>query len=261
MFIFFVISMVIADRVKIASKDSPSYILTLIGNEKGGSIRMMKESDVDNPSEQSGFELNGDKTELANNGVVICGNIWGSGIATCLRKSSKKTVFNVIKTEDDVTFKTDDGKCLTMADYDSDTRGYFLRLKDCSNKPNQKFKIVDLAKPDQTKTPLAPFPNETNGSNSSNNSNSQNTLFGNCSNVDVSNIGFKPVSCYSNISLITDGPPFNDYIKGLTGVCSNTNQSRRPTSFTSVYKFRRPAQSVNGCDPHQQWPGTFRQYY
>ncbi|EOB11427.1 hypothetical protein NBO_1196g0001 [Nosema bombycis CQ1] len=65
----------------------------------------------------------------------------------------------------------------------------------------------------------------------------------------------------SNISLITDGPPFNDYIKGLTGFCSNTNQSRRPTSFISVYKFRRPAQRVNGCDPHQQWPGTFRQYY
>jgi hypothetical protein len=252
--------MVIADRVKIASKDSPSYILTLIGNEKGGSIRMMKESDVDNPSEQSGFELNGDKTELANNGVVICGNIWGSGIATCLRKSSKKTVFNVIKTEDDVTFKTDDGKCLTMADYDSDTRGYFLRLKDCSNKTNQNFKIVDMAKPDQTKTPLAPFPNETNGNNTgSNNSNSQNTLSGNCSNVDVSNIGFKPVTCNSNyVPLLTEGSYFGGSFKPY---CFDTKKSRGHTSFISVYKFRRPAQGLNRCDPLQQWNGTFRQYY
>ncbi|EOB14459.1 hypothetical protein NBO_27g0016 [Nosema bombycis CQ1] len=226
-----------------------------------------------------------------------------------------------------------------MEDYDLETKGYYLRLNSCDDSPSQKFKLVDMPKTDQGKTPLAPLPNESDGNSQDNvndacsnvnmsnklpasipntasgksrnsisdpcsnvntakatsapnsttaNGNSQNTIADPCSTVNIAkatsaqnlntancisqnnspiistnetmpNIVFIPVTFEPNsIPFLTEGSQFGNNITPFT---FDANRSKAPTSFNSVYKFRRPAQPGNGSNNHLQWTGLFRRYY
>jgi hypothetical protein len=110
-----------------------------------------------------------------------------------------------------------------------------------------------------------PMPNGVNGtptpatmSNGVNYS-SQNNGNGTLSNTNMPNILFIPISLDQNYA--------SEFLKGsqlnnnLNPLCFDSNLSVPPTSFTNVYKFRRPAQPGNECNNHLQWAYTFRRLY
>jgi hypothetical protein len=163
MLILSLLAFVFSQRVKIASKRNPAYFLTILNHGKGDFVRLMKESDIHNPAELSGFEVSGDTTELNNNGVSVCENGWKTDIITCLRNSGEKTVFNVIKTAKGVVFKTKDGNCLTMGNLDPITNGYHLKSYSCRNDDSkQQFILMNMNNANEPKTPPALFPNSVN---------------------------------------------------------------------------------------------------
>ncbi|EOB12998.1 hypothetical protein NBO_264g0001, partial [Nosema bombycis CQ1] len=103
-----------------------------------------------------------------------------------------------------------------MEDYDLDTKGYYLRLNSCDDSPSQKFKLVDMPKTDQTKTPLAPLPNESDG-------NSQNNVNDACSNVNMSNKS--PASIPNTAD--------NNSQNSIADPCSNVNSAKATSAPNS----------------------------
>jgi hypothetical protein len=167
------LSLIIAEKVKIMSRVNQKYILTILTPTEGNYVRMMKESNMVNPADQSGFEVNGVKTFLDNNGVLICNNGLATDVISCLRNSNKKTVFNVIRIGNEVTFKTDNNRCLSIDDYDDALDAFFLRLNECREGDlRQRFilsSFLNTTPPapnfNEIKgiTPSAPTPNEIKG--------------------------------------------------------------------------------------------------
>lgn len=156
MFILLFISIMVTKKVKIASTDKPSLILTLLTNKKGGSFRMMDKASITNPDEQSVFEIDGVKTAINNKDVSVCGTLFGSGVSSCSRWLSKATVFEILDVGGNVKFKTD-SRCLTRGLYDTNTNGYYLVLDPCTNIPEQLFSTSDETE-SKEKKPSTPEP-------------------------------------------------------------------------------------------------------
>jgi hypothetical protein len=177
------------------SRVNQKYILTILTPTEGNYVRMMKESNMVNPADQSGFEVNGVKTFLDNNGVLICNNGLSTDVISCLRNSNKKTVFNVIRTGNEVTFKTDNNRCLSIDDYDDALDAFFLRLNECREGDlRQRFILGSFSN-----KPPAPNPNVVN---------------------DIT----PPAPNPNEIKVITPPAPNPNEIKGITPPAPNPNE-------------------------------------
>nr|WGJ64414.1 ricin B lectin-like protein [Nosema bombycis] len=148
--LYYVLSFLTARKVKITSSDSPSYLMMILPNLKGGSVRMMKEENVKNVNEQGIFEIDGETTKLKNDKTSICTKIFGPDIVTCRRNLSKDTFFHIINIANDVKFETPDNKCLSISEYDLKNKGYCLKLENCEDTPQQMFKMIDVIENEST---------------------------------------------------------------------------------------------------------------
>jgi hypothetical protein len=144
MFFLFIISVVVARKVKIISTEKPSNVLTLLPSQRGGLVRLMDEANVAKPEDQSIFDISGDETAIDNKGNAVCATLLGSGVVTCQRWISKTTTFRVLNVGSNVKFQTG-SRCLTRAGFDSATNGYYLNLRKCADIPEQLFKMLDIS--------------------------------------------------------------------------------------------------------------------
>ncbi|KAF9764409.1 hypothetical protein NGRA_0591 [Nosema granulosis] len=138
---------VISKRVNIVYSEDSTLKLAVLRKGKGATVRIMKEEDIPDYSDQDSFHINGEETLIENSGEFVCGKSSGMGVVMCESEDSKRSMFKIIKKGDNVKLQTDKNLCLTKAGFDKKTNGHYVHLKKCKNDKNQEFDIVDVSSP------------------------------------------------------------------------------------------------------------------
>lgn len=147
MIFLFIISLIYCAEVSVLYGEDPNLYLSIVKGKSGGkSVRLISKERKLNLETIDIFYTSATSTptkiESKKDGY-ICGKASDAGVVTCIDQKVKSE-FTFEKDGNYVRVKADNGQCLTKAGLDSATGGFYLNLRDCNGKSEQRFIIKEV---------------------------------------------------------------------------------------------------------------------
>lgn len=157
MIFVYILSIVYCEDVSVLYGEDPSLYLSIVKGKSGGkSVRLIsrdKKTNLDTVDIFQTSSISSPTKLLTKADGYICGKPTDPGVVTCIDQRNKSE-FTFEKEGEYVRVKADNGQCLTKAGLDSSTGGFYLNLRDCNGKSDQKFLIKKVESYEKERKPV-----------------------------------------------------------------------------------------------------------
>lgn len=157
MIFIYVLNLIYCEKVSVLYGEDPNLYLSIVKGKSGGkTVRLISKDKKVNLETIDIFDTTSTSSPtklLTKSDGYICGKPKDPGVVTCIDQR-KKSSFTFEKDGEYVRVKADNGQCLTKTGLDTSTGGFYLNLKNCNGKSEQKFLVKRVETYERVRKPV-----------------------------------------------------------------------------------------------------------